>query len=79
MAIVIAGWANGLGLAMAVALLLLLVVFAGFGRQVAAMTLGMPAATAIGDAATVDEPQAPLAHPVTAGAGTDGRHRCWWP
>ena len=69
-AIVIAGWANGLGLAMAVALLLLLVVFAGFGRQVAAMTLGMPAATAIGDAATVDEQQAPLAHPVTAGAGT---------
>ena len=39
-AIVIAGWTAGLGLAMTVALLLLLVVFAGFSRQVAAMTLG---------------------------------------
>jgi len=42
-AIIIAGWADGLGPAMAAALLLLLVVFAGFSRQVAAMTLGVPA------------------------------------
>ncbi len=65
-AIVIAGWTAGLGLVMAVALLLLLVVFAGFSRQVAAMTLG--AAPAAGDAAD-EAPHASLAPPVTARAG----------
>lgn len=39
-AIVIAGWQAGLGPAMAVAVLLLLVVFAGLGRHVLAMSLG---------------------------------------
>ncbi len=53
-AIVVAGWTNGLGLAMAAALLLLLVVFAGFSRQVAAMTLGVPAVE--GDDESRDRP-----------------------
>jgi hydrogenase-4 component F len=41
-AIVLAGWQRGLGWAMAVALTLLLVIFAGFGRHVLAMTLHGP-------------------------------------
>jgi hydrogenase-4 component F len=65
--IVIAGWTAGLGLAMAVALLLLLVVFAGFSRQVAAMTLG--AAPTVGDVADDEGPGAPPGPPVSAGAG----------
>jgi hydrogenase-4 component F len=68
-AIVVAGWANGLGPAMAVALLLLLVVFAGFSRQVAAMTLGVTNGPAAGDAAPVEERHPSLAPPETARAG----------
>lgn len=41
-AIIVAGWTNGLGPAMAAALVLLLVVFAGLSSQVASMTLGVP-------------------------------------
>ena len=64
-AIIVAGWANGLGVVMAVALLLLLVVFAGFGRQVASMTLGVPAVAggtgpAAGAEPTDDEPHVPV-------------------
>jgi hydrogenase-4 component F len=68
-AIVVAGWANGLGPAMAVALLLLLVVFAGFSRQVAAMTLGVTNGPAAGDAAPVEEPLRSLTPPDAARAG----------
>ena len=65
-AIVIAGWTAGLGLAMAVALLLLLVVFAGFSRQVAAMTLGAaPTVAAGGD----EGPGASDRPPEPAGVG----------
>ena len=77
-AIVIAGWANGLGPAMAVALLLLLVVFAGFSRQVAAMTLGVPTGPA-----SVTPPRrgaaGSLAHARCRRAGQGGRRPCWWP
>ena len=63
-AIIIAGWTNGLGWAMAAALLLLLVVFAGFARQVAAMTLGVPTGPTPDEAASPAEPA-----PAAADAG----------
>ena len=67
-AIVIAGWQSGLGLPMAIALGLLLVVFAGLGRHVSAMTIsaGPPPATQPTGNATPPDPTPPT---VALGAG----------
>lgn len=76
-AIVVACWQQGLGWAVAAALVLLLIVFAGLGRHVAAMSLGdapdeavrtpgrrLPLALALGAAAVLGFAAVPLAGPL---------------
>ncbi|MBU4215827.1 MAG: hydrogenase [Actinobacteria bacterium] len=67
-AIVVAGWQAGLGLAMGVVLVLLLVVFAGLARATAAMVLGPPDGPTGPLPAGARGPMLPLALALTATA-----------